>query len=448
MKYTFYFALVTMAWSCNPALNLQTSAFQPVDKAGVSHYPPITDTSAYILLPTTDSVVINAEVVGQVSYHQTLTSIPWSYEKIAAWIKGTAMQNGANLVKLTEFVPDTRRSTTRVSATLYRAADLRPYERVIAWRSDRRLAYSDFKGSPESATSSRSACQFYTETLFFCRSGWIDGASPDSARLLAYEQGNFDLAELYRRQLAQRFQGLWLYSQKREPNFQEVYSAYQSKKRQYAGETRSGADAEAQRRWAERIRRALDDSTGVTDPLFAVAPIFTLSHKDSAAKGLGPAPGKALVYFIRPRNVSTSPVMRFVYEPFYLCFPWCIGMNVNQYTVATGDTTIGPIEGHSYGYLAVEPGDERVVAGMNLDNMFRGLFFARQKSSRDQSIPLAAGSVYYFKLLTPLTWFGYRAPRLELLDEAEGRKLLRRCRLSAVYAEPRWRLYEAEHGLF
>jgi hypothetical protein len=448
MKYTIYLAMAGMACSCNPILTLETTALHPFNKDSATLHPPMTDSAGYVLLPSTDRTVITAETVGNVSYQQTGSAIPWSYDKIASWIRGTAMENGANLVKITDFAPYRRNGLAHVYATLYRARDLQPYERAIVWSSTRKLTYADFKGSPEPPAASRSRCQFYSTTLFFCRESWIDPSSPDAARLLAYEQGNFDLAELYRRQLEADLQGVWQYSKRRDPIFQTIYAAYQAKKREYALESRHGLDSEKLAIWTKRIQNALANKTGGIDPAFAVTPIFSIRQKDSAAKALVPEPGKALVYIIRPNNVSTSPVMRVVYEPLYLCCIWCIGMNVNVYTATINDTTIGPIEGHSYCYLFVDPGDVNTSTGMNLDPMFRGLFFARAKKSTNPTITFQPGKVYYFKLVTGATWFGYAAPALQLVAEAPGRRLLHKCKLSVLYAEPHYRLYAPENGLY
>jgi hypothetical protein len=448
MKYTIYLALAGMACSCNPILTLETTAFHPSNKDSTARHPPITDSANYVLLPSTDHTVISAEAIGNVSYQQTGSSIPWSYDKIAGWIRGTAMENGANLVKITDFAHYHKNGLAHVHATLYRVPDLQPYERAIVWSSTRKLTYADFKGSPDAQAASRSRCQFYSTTMFFCRDSWIDPTSPDAARLLEHEQGNFDLAEIYRRQLETDLQGVWGYSKQREPIFQTVYGAYQAKKRQYALETNHGLAAEQQAAWTQQIRQALANDTGAPDPLFAVEHVFTMRQKDSAAKVLVPPPGKALVYIIRPKNVSTSPVMRVVYNPIYLCCIYCIGMNVNVYTATIHDRTIGPIEGHSYAYLSVDPGDANTSTGMNMDSLYRGLFFARAKKSTRQSVPFQPGKRYYFKLVTNATWFGYAAPELQRLTEPEGKRLLRNCKLSAIYANPHDQLYEPENGLF
>lgn len=438
MKYTIYLALAGMACACNPILTLQTT----------TPHPPNNDNTNYALLPSRDSTAITAEAIGTVSYRQTGWSIPWTYDQIARWIQGTAMQNGANLVKITDFRPGYRRSLVRVDATLYNVKDLKPYEREISWTSDRKLTYADFKGPHNPRRESGSRCQFYSRTLFLCTESWIDREAPDTAALLEHEQGNFDLAEIYRRQFETAVQGLWESSKKKPVIFQEVYSAYLAKKRQYELETNHGQDKNGQARWTIQIQDALSGTGGVPDPHFAVEKIYTLPQKDSAAKALVPAGNKALVYIIRSRNVSTSPFMQVVYNPFHLLFIYSIGMNINAYTTTIADTTIGPIEGHSYAYQLVDPGAVELDAGMNIADLYHGIFFARPKKSTQLSADLLPGNTYYFKLVTNATWLGFAAPQLQPLTEAEGKRLLRKCRLSRAYAESQHGLYVPENGLY
>jgi hypothetical protein len=435
MKYTIYLVLACMGYSCTPVLTLQVP----------TTHTPLTDSSDYVLLRRTDSAGIAAQEIGKISYRQTGSSIQWSYARIAGWIRGTAMQNGANLVKVTDYAPYHRQSLAHVAATLYLARDLRPYEREISWSSNRKLTYVDFKGGPDPAAESRSRCQFYTKTLFFCTESWINRGSADSAKLLEHEQGNFDLCEIYRRQLAEDMPGQRSYSQKAQDIFQQVYGAYWEKKRQYDFDTNHGLDGERQALWTKRIRGALVRNDGDPDPFFVAERVFSLRQKDSVARALRPPPGKALVYIIRPKNVSTSPFMRIVYDPLYLCCIYGIGFNINRYTVNVDDTTLGPIEGHSYAYLSVDPGDHSLGAGMNLERQYRAIFSSRVKKSSVLPIGVQAGKVYYLTLATGATWFGFAAPQLEMVAEAKGRMLLSKCRLSAIYGEPHFQLFAAEY---
>jgi hypothetical protein len=437
MKYTIYLALACMGYSCEPVLTLQVA----------TTHAALADSSNYVLLRRADNAEIAAEEIGKVSYQQTGSSIPWSYDEIAGWIRGTAMQNGANLVKVTDYAPYRKNGLAHVAATLYHARDLRPYEREISWSSNRKLTYMDFKGAPDPVAESRSRCQFYPRTLFFCTESWINRGSADSARLLEHEQGNFDLCEIYRRRfwrLEADMQGQRSRAQKTQGIFQQVYSTYREKKRQYDLDTNHGLDDERQALWTKRIRGALVKSDEDPDPFFVVEKVFSLRQKDSVAKALKPPPGKALVYIIRPKNVSTSPAMRIVYDPLYLCFIYGIGFNINRYTVNVNDTSLGPIEGHSYAYLSVDPGELSFATGMNLESHYRAMFSARKaKKGNDLSIAAQAGKVYYLTLATNATWFGFAAPQLEMVEEAKGRKLLNKCMLSAIYVEPHFQLFDA-----
>jgi hypothetical protein len=364
MKYTIYLALACMAYSCTPILSIQIP----------TTHTPLPDSSNYVLLPRTDSSRIDGEEIGKISYQQEGFSALWSYDQIAGWIRRTAMANGADLVKVTDYLPYQLHGLAHVDATLYRAMNLQDYERRISWSVDRRLTLADFKGAPDPVMHSRSRCQFYFRTLFFCTKSWIDRTSADSATLLEHEQGNFDLCEIYRRQFEADRRGLRLYTQKEQSIFQQVYGAYWQKKRQYDTETDNSLDHTRQDMWTRQITRALAKNDGDPDTLFAVAKVFTLRQKDSVAKQLQPPPAKALVYIIRPKNISTPPLMRIVYDPLYLTCLYAIGLNVNKYTVHDNDTTFGPLEGHAYDYVAVDPGDFNFGTGMNMDSKGRRYF--------------------------------------------------------------------------
>jgi hypothetical protein len=232
MKYTVYLGLICMAYSCSPLLTVQLQ----------TTHAPLPDSSNYVLLRRTDSAVTGGEEIGSLSYRQTGFSTPWSYHQITGWMRATAMENGANLIKITDFAPYWRYGRAHVDATLYRVCDLRPYEREIAWTGARKLTYADFKGFDTPNTQSRSVCQFYTKTLFFCTESFINRGSADSAALLEHEQGNFDLCEIYRRQLDADMKGNWQYGKKAAAIFNQVHGVYLEKKRQYESETDHGLD--------------------------------------------------------------------------------------------------------------------------------------------------------------------------------------------------------------
>src|ERR1700761_6241737 len=142
MKYTTFLAMIAMAYSCNPSLTIETAG----------HLPALADTADYVLLPRTDRMRIAGAPFAAISYQETGSSIPWSNDRIADWIHATAMQNGANLVKITYCAPRRMKLLTRVDAELYHVMDLKHYERKISWSSTRKLTYSDFK-SPKGGTA-------------------------------------------------------------------------------------------------------------------------------------------------------------------------------------------------------------------------------------------------------------------------------------------------------
>jgi hypothetical protein len=182
------------------------------------------------------------------------------------------------------------------------------------------------------------------------------------------------------------------------------------------------------------------------EPFFAVEKIFTLRQKDSVAKQLKPLPDSALVYIIRPKNISTPPAMRIVYNPLYLSCIYLMWVNLNKYTVTYDDSAAaGPIEGRSYIHLFLAPGEHNLGAGMNLENDREGMFSSyRTKYGNELDVLLRAGRVYYLTLSTNTTWFAFAAPQLEMVGEEKGRELLNKCKLSAKFSERNFQLFAAE----
>ena len=331
-----------------------------------------------------------------------------------------------------------------VHAAVYRVPDVRHYEKQIEWTPGRRLKLSDFKGPPDWDPTGRpllhsySGCDFYlfSRSKFYCYYGWIDPASPDSLRLLLHEQGNFDLCEVYRRQLDEyvlRYENRGASQNKTtEHIFREVYSAFLAKQAQYETDTDHGHDPVAQAEWTKRIAAELANPQHTHDPLFAADPDLVQQQNGNLVYALKPLPGKALVYIIRPKTISTPLPSRMLYDPLplLLCAPYAYFINANSYTVGFKDSATNPIHGRTYTYTYLDPDKYTFSAVMNRQNEYEGVFGGhRYKKGPGVELSVSAGKVYYLKLTTGETWFRFDKPRLELLSEKEGRALVRKCSL-------------------
>lgn len=425
---------VLFACACNPDLEIES---------GPTFHSPLSPRSECVVLGLSDTIAIRGDTIGRLSYAQTMTSIPWYDMQITRYFQTEALHNGGNLVKITKYGWSGRNEEV-VEAAVYRVDNIHHYEKQIEWSASRKLQLSDFKGPPDRepagkpSLQSYSGCDFYlfSRSKFYCYYSWIDPRSADSLRLLLHEQGNFDLCEVYRRQLDENVMRYENSSGSRykmtERVFKQVYSAYLAKQAQYESETGHGLDPARQAEWTKRIAAELADPNGTHDPFFAVDPLFTQRQKDSAVAHLTPVSGKALVYIIRPQNISTPLVKRVLYDPIYWCVfaDYAYFINRNQYTVDFKDSTTDPIKGRTFTYRYLDPDQYTFTPVMNKQFERLRLNGFRFKTGAQMKLSLTAGKVYYLKMTTGATWFGFARPQLEVLNEREGKALLRRCNVA------------------
>jgi hypothetical protein len=175
----------------------------------------------------------------------------------------------------------------------------------IAWSKDRRLARSDFQGRVPSRAVPAALSSLAIQTEWGCEAGelvatasavfdpslswwregnpglWSDGnlsnasraelerqvpASQRERQLLEHEQVHFDIAELMARKLRKRFDELR--DACRAPGGTDVVAKavvdadqdLQKQQARYDSECAYGMNLGAQRRWAERVARELDQS--------------------------------------------------------------------------------------------------------------------------------------------------------------------------------------------
>ncbi len=428
--------MAIFACSCKPIVTLTVPAPEP----------GLADGTECIVLGKSDTTMIMEQPIGELSYELSARGYYWTYAEEQD-LKATALRAGANLIKIEDYTRPGKYSTGKVVTTLYRVDDLKHYERVIEWSENRKLTRADFRGVSDPKEKARTVCTFAvppwyrvlgndiagTRARFYCQKSWIGGLARDSAARLLHEQGNFDLCELYRRQLEQSLRPYATkFFQHRNAGMnilREVYTCYAAKRAQYEAETDHGMDEDRQSEWTRRIARQLERKDGTIDPFFELDHIITHRQRDSVARSLQPPPDKALVYVIRPRTLSTSLGMRIIYDPIFLAAWYLYFINPNQYTVDLGDTVVGPLHGHSYVYRFLEPGSCTIDVVMNREA--RGGLFGKPRSKESEPVELSPGrgKVYYLQLTTGSTWFGFSPPELQLLTASEGKRLLGRCTL-------------------
>ena len=146
---------------------------------------------------------------------------------------------------------------------------------TIRWKSDYKLNWSDFQGSPDpgSSFSAQSNCMFSYKSsieykagvmrislfLFPCftkKASWVIAKNQQEG-LLNHEQLHFDICELYIRKLRKKISETELTildpgSQIRTA-FEQAWTDYQSAQSQYDEETRHGLIEKDQKRWEKNI---------------------------------------------------------------------------------------------------------------------------------------------------------------------------------------------------
>jgi hypothetical protein len=138
-----------------------------------------------------------------------------------------------------------------------------------------------------------------------------------------------------------------------------------------------------------------------------------------------PPPGKALVYIIRPNRFTSSLPKRMLLNIFFVypC-PYLLFINAVRYQVDyAAAMTTDRIPAHRYVSLLLDPGERTFSPWATLGNW--------TYDSPDLDLLLAPGRTYYLRLDMPSRWFAFHArPRLVLISEEEGLRLLRKCRVA------------------
>lgn len=146
----------------------------------------------------------------------------------------------------------------------------------IDWRARRTLTWNDFKAAPlESAPNAAltstsilinyrygdSSFSYHLQCVFYPEKSWT---KVKSSRILAHEQGHFDISQLFTRRL---HKALSAYKVKPTQVDKDVMAIYQklaedqaAYQKQYDIETNYSRDLNGQQNWNERISRELDES--------------------------------------------------------------------------------------------------------------------------------------------------------------------------------------------
>jgi len=147
------------------------------------------------------------------------------------------------------------------------------------WSEDRPLVWEEFRAAPDASSEgaaltayqiqARTICEasgptFRVSVRFLPDQSWVKPRHRNP-RILAHEQGHFDLAEVTARQLRVELDSLELGCAAGNAAFNNLVTAFQSRdadlQHSYDKQTLFGTDTNAQRSWERRIEGLLMDKS-------------------------------------------------------------------------------------------------------------------------------------------------------------------------------------------
>ena len=204
----------------------------------------------------------------------------YSYYELIEQARGIAFANDANVIKITEHVNRSNNTPEKIKVELYKAENATAYEQEFSWQKGRMLTWDDFRGPiPAAAPHNTAAATFcgigfetntvrtkdddvkvYVYNTFYKNNSWAKPQYMDD-RVLAHEQGHFDLCEVYTRKLRKRLHAANINVGNMKTTlksiYKEVQEAYIARQEAYEHETQHGVDVEIQKEWQENIAEEL-----------------------------------------------------------------------------------------------------------------------------------------------------------------------------------------------
>ncbi|PZP45289.1 MAG: hypothetical protein DI598_13495 [Pseudopedobacter saltans] len=230
-----------------------------------------------ILQPYDTSDIPNSYIVGRISTPAKGISTINSITKIMHTYDSIAQKNGANIIRfLNVNYGRTSKEPDRATAVLYRVPDIRKYEKRIVWTSKRKLTWEDFKGKiPDTLLRNYNyssyasigiqhrsnaaflvgSGNFFVLSTFDCSRSWYRPYAYFQTNFLEFQQGLFDLTELYARKMRQELASKNVkdkntFTQNVDKTLSKQYKEAQT---QFVQATKGGSDAEALKEWHEKI---------------------------------------------------------------------------------------------------------------------------------------------------------------------------------------------------
>lgn len=147
-------------------------------------------------------------------------------------------------------------------------------EELLNWSANRRLTWSDYKGTPDPGSDAAASTSTYLSIEFNIsntglgykiKSRFSKTRSWGVAKteyILAHEQGHFDISELFARKLDKKMKEYRFNKQSYQKDLDKIYSDITKEKekmqRDYDSETDHSIDREKQAAWLKKISDQLE----------------------------------------------------------------------------------------------------------------------------------------------------------------------------------------------
>ncbi|MFT4204467.1 MAG: hypothetical protein QM610_11225 [Chitinophagaceae bacterium] len=274
-KYGILFILLLLLTACNSIQPLQTVISSPQPKLSDQEY-------IAVILPHDTAKIPENYIVGHVTTPQKGKSAIDGFDNIMHAYDSIAQRYGANLIRILHIRYATNlKESDKVAALLYRVPDIRQYEKKIFWNGRRKLVWDDFKGSiPDTLQGDTYSSyahigiqhrsnaaflvgtdRFFVTSSFDCDKSWFRPYAYYQTSYLDFQQGLFDLTELYARKMRQKLTAKNI-KEKDKAAFtenidKELGQQYRDAENQYVMDTKAGTNKEAIQQWHDKIWKEL-----------------------------------------------------------------------------------------------------------------------------------------------------------------------------------------------
>ena len=145
----------------------------------------------------------------------------------------------------------------------------------IQWKERRQLAWADYQGKPDPGAGAAASTATYLSVEYNFkdgRLGYVITCSFSRSRswgltmndyILSHEQGHFDIAEIFARQLYKKLKAYEFDKKNYQTDLRRIYEDITSEKEEmqnrYDRETNHSINKDKQAEWLEKIRRELKE---------------------------------------------------------------------------------------------------------------------------------------------------------------------------------------------